>query len=82
MLQLNQFYFLINYVVPNTVLILIRWLLQNPANMNLRCFQVGIYLVAYCFQVFGFSFNTSRTALNSFYITCSLGQEKFFRQEH
>ena len=38
------------HVVWKTVWILISWLLQKPADLDLHCFQLGLYLFSYCFQ--------------------------------
>ena len=37
------------HVVWKTVWILFSWLLQKPADLDLHCFQLSLYLVSYCF---------------------------------
>ena len=37
------------HVVWKTVKILIGWLLKKPADLDLHCFQLSLYLVSYCF---------------------------------
>ena len=37
------------HVVWKTVWILISWLLQKPADLDLHCFHLSLYPVSYCF---------------------------------
>ena len=36
------------HVVWKTVQILIRWVLKKPADLDLHCFQLSLYVVLYC----------------------------------
>ena len=53
--------------------ILISWLLKKPADLDLHCFQLSLYLSG----KFLFDINTVRTKLCCLCIICPLGQVNF-----
>ena len=65
------------HVVWKTVWILISWLLQKPADLDLHCFQLSLYLVSNCFKDFLHGISKVRAKLSYLCIICSLGQVKF-----
>ena len=60
-----------SHVALKTVWILISWLLQKPANLDLHFLQESWYLISYCFQ----SVNCLST--ERYKLICSFGQVKF-----
>ena len=66
------------HVVWKASWILISWLLQKPADLDLHCFHLSLYLVSYCFfKEFMYSDQQRKCKLGSLCITCFLGQVKF-----
>ena len=57
--------------------ILIRWLLQKPADLDLHCFQQSVCLVSLCFQKSLYGFSTVKGKLSSLCIISILRQVKF-----
>ena len=74
--------FLIDYyelTVPcciENIGILIFWLLQKPADLDLHCFQLSLHLVSYSFKEFRHGIFKVRAKLSSLCNICSLGQVK------
>ena len=68
-------YFILNlHAVWKTLWILISWLLKKPADLDLHCFQLSLYLF---FKKVYIGISTVRPKLSCLCIICPLGQVKF-----
>ena len=73
-IKLTQFHILINYYeltccIENSV--------KKPADLDLHCLHLCLYLVSYCFKECMHGISKVRSKLSSLCTICSLGQVKF-----
>ena len=73
-----------NYFKHACCWILISCLLQKPADLDLHCFQLSLYLSSLIlFSIkFTFGISTVRAKLSCLYIICHLGQVKFSQDKY